>query len=399
MDTEQDLRGKSQEDVYRALRKHLGKEPVRSIWDRLLSERYVNDVVDKKQSRRESLNCFETLVSYYEFAEPISSNTPRQTRRPEPFIDESPDERREWLAKLAAIDAAKMGPVLRFRREVLGGQLLNLEDIEHWIEGKLKEEPAGEGKETISIRVQTRKPYTRVWARIMDNPSNEPDADTIMELGRTLIDDMKRYAKINQYYEAVSNGGYARGFSVSTRHGQPNLSYLIANGGKHRKHVMIAPDGVLDELAKISKMLSEYYQWDMAESVVFVLTDIPPSPLKSQAVLNWHNEIPALDTITITVPRSTSPQKLTAFYSDAKQNFQRSDDEHKTKERYRQLDEKMLLLAAFTRKHQGETVRERLLEWNQEIESTNPKWKYKESDTFNFDKHSKRAVNSLIGME
>ena len=138
------------EAIKKALAAYLHKPVREDIWELLIEDRYVQEVIDFPYE-----DSFERLKERYLFLDSRFPPTGRnQTARENTEREIPPDKRLITFAKITAIEAARHPDVISFRENVLGGQLLNPEDIKEWIEEQAK----NDGKATTWIKIKTLLP-------------------------------------------------------------------------------------------------------------------------------------------------------------------------------------------------------------------------------------------------
>jgi hypothetical protein len=126
---------RTEAEVRSALEKRLGRPVSDALWQGLVEDRYVAEVLHGEAG------AFDALVKQYRRRERWAREYQRESkteRREAP-----PDRRALLVSRLLAREASHLPEVKAFRREVLPGGLLSPEEVGPWIREKVRE--AGEG--------------------------------------------------------------------------------------------------------------------------------------------------------------------------------------------------------------------------------------------------------------
>lgn len=344
----------TEEDVRRLLEQRLRGPVDARVWNLLVEDRYVQEVIDGEEG------AFPQLMARYRKLLELASPAGRQEPRPREI---PPDHRLEALALVLAAEAAAYTPpahkepvVPAFRREVLGGRLLSLEGVAAWIEHAAAAE-AGEGRAMVLHLYLDQVPADRAqrWQYIRG------------ELARRAQESEK---------QAERRG---IGWAVEM------LAYpqRAENGDWWTAFVLISSrTSTLGRLKQVADILGRY-GWSEAEAVAFVLTGIPPRIPKGRAAAGrrW----PAPTRITLDVDPRLSRAEVAALYSQVRQQVFPGRDKPMT--------EKMLRLAVFWAGYPRRpgnpdlpegTWRACMTAWNRE-HTDRPEWHYEDYRWFSRD--------------
>ena len=295
---------------------------------------------------------------------PIGRKVPRMLTV---LKDDSPRGRelsdlRVWaISILLAQEAAKEPSVIAFRREVFGNNLLAHKDVEDWIRMQAKSDGPSAG-----------------WLQIPVVPDSEGSISTRMpEELREQFGDFLRWS--------VAAKGVVDGHPERL-----HLEYSIP--GDPWLHIQpIAEGGVLDRLCKLSRGLEVRYQWDLAQSTMFVLIGQRPEyqGVNSQIVIT--PQTPTSTRVNLEIDPSLTSRDVADIYQRLRKSL--------LPQRPRSMTSKHLRLAAFVAERpQDETRDSTMRAWNKEYpESEYPGHEY--DNRRNFSRDASQARQRLLHPE
>jgi len=304
------------------------------IWDLIVEDGYVGQALNPDPMWRDVeglLKRYRKLENLIEGYRKPAAREPREVRLP-------PDRRLIALSEILAAEASRLPEVLRFRQEVLGGQLIPLEQVPSWIEQKAKEDGRGTHRVEIPLPPGYELPDTMdvlppEWLRGL--------ADTIEKHG------LRIYC----------------GFRLDT------LSYPGPPGEAWARAIPVRHDGVLGRLKTIARQLCRRYPaWQEAQAVAFVLSGVIPVIPKGRLRYNFHMHMPA--TITMTLDPRLSKDEVASLYARHRRKLFEGQD--------KPMSEKHLKLAVFLAENPSGTWAERMSKWN----ACYPQWTYENYRTF-----------------
>lgn len=331
-------RFESEADVRTALRRRLGR-PVRDdIWELLVEDYYVGEVL-----KNEFPDAFDSLFRQYRRLNRLGSERMRRSR---PMVGEAPpDKRWQLISKILAEDAQEYPLVRRFRREHLQERLLEPQEVEAWIEDSAQEDG----------------PPTR-WLTLPCPPKHtlttRPDGSVVVEpplFVKELSHGLKEEVRL--------------------------LSWVGGQGWVRRKAVAAA--GVLNTLHELAVHLARRYGWHEAKCTTFVLTGQVPvlSPIRYR--VSYHGgSVYERARIRLEVDPGVSPDRLVDVYRKVRRGV--------SPRRRRPLSPKIADLVSFILGHPAGSWEARRKIWNEE----HPDWRYDHRRSFSRDFH--RAVASLF---
>lgn len=232
---------RTENDVRAALGAKIGGPVSPAIWDRLVKDRYVQEVLDGYP------DAFANLCKRYKQLEEIKKEpgkkkTAKSARRREWSLP--PDRLMLLRSRLLAQIASDFPLVRWFRRQYLpDGLPLLWDDVPDWI----AHQAAVDGP-----------PST--WVEFVLPPGH-----------RLEYDQEGRVYRVTPPLESIPVTGAHRQF----------LDFIRPDRPDEVQSVPVAAGGVLDALRKTSEWLAAEMGWTKAQATVFVLTDRPPvfSPL------------------------------------------------------------------------------------------------------------------------
>lgn len=247
-----------------------------------------------------------------------------------------PDPRMEALARIAAAEAARHPLVLAFRQDVLGGKLLEPQDVPNWIETRAREE---EPTWCVTLRVPAPPPRPKP-GRVLDG--------------------------VNM--EAVRKAASQAGPDSVTGWRPESLPYVAADGLPAR--VAISAEGVLAQLKRAAEELAWLFGWDIADAVTFVLSGkVCERPHIRARIVEpaWGPPV-----IRLEADPSTPARQVVEVYKELRRRASRGAS--------RKIGERVAELAVFLaeRRNSGLTWAELAAEWNRR----HPKWRYANHNSF-----------------
>lgn len=301
------------------------------IWRLLVKDRYVDEALNPEfRNVRGLLERYRELEALKGHREP-AVREPREVRLP-------PDKRLIALSEILAAEASRLPEVLRFRQEVLGGQLIPREQVPSWIEQKAEEDGGGTHRVEIPLPPGHELP--------------DPMGKLSPEWLRRLADTIEKHG-LRIYC----------GFRPDT------LSYPGLPGEDWARRVPVRHDGVLGRLKRIAGQLCKRYPpWQEAQAVAFVLSGAIPLVPIGRVTYHLSSHMPARMTMMVD-PRLSKEEVADLYARHRRKLFQGQD---------KPMTEKHLRLAVFLAENPTSTWAERMLKWN----ASYPQWGYKNYRTF-----------------
>jgi hypothetical protein len=331
---------KSAEDLRNAVEKRLGAPVNQRIWQRLLDDRWVNEVMGGFSTVGELLDQYRKEAAFVQ--EAARSSTARSEYRNPP-----PDTRAVLLSRLLVQEAERLPVVKQFRREHLPSGLLKEDEVEPWIE----EQRGKDGKHTLWIELPLPLEPAVAEQLTSDRP---PPPDLL-----------------------------ARQSAAIKR---KTLAYLGEDNWVRRCPVHVS--GVLDKLRGLSKSLARKFDWREAAAAQFVLTGKTPlvasvriktQPSSSRVPSGAYNRVRVMLDVDPEIP----PTKAVKAFREVRQRVRRG-------ERYQPLSRKIATLVGFVLDRPEDTWEEKMRHWNEQY----PEWRYGHSSNIAKDYH--RAVRKLL---
>ncbi|MEW6523645.1 MAG: hypothetical protein AB1445_08780 [Bacillota bacterium] len=324
----------TEEDVRRLLAGKIGREVLDDIWELLVDDNYVQEVLDGHG------DAFNVLVERYRRYWGLKARSPqtKTTAKPVKECEIPPDRRHLALAEIAAIEASRMPEVVAFREEALAGQLMPLEEVPAWVEAKAKEE----GEATSWVRVPL-----------------PPGVDVNFSRGHTLdwIKSLEEVAADKATWYPVGEEFEMLLYPPPPAEEQASRAIPIRRGG------------ILYRLKFIAKRLTKTFTWwQEAQAVAFVLSGPIPLPAKGRGRIVWHSSSPSR--IQLDLDPRLSSQEVASLYAKVRKHVFAGRD--------KPMSDKHLALAVFLAKHPDGTWKQIMKAWNEEKE----KWIYSEWRSF-----------------
>jgi hypothetical protein len=338
----------SEEDIKAEVEKKLGKKVNEVIWDILKEDGYIEEVLGGYE------NAFNLLLRRYRRQEKVYLEGAKagvgiygaQRLFPPPKKEDSPIPQADIvLSKLLAAKVSKLPFVKQFRREVLGGKLLQPDEIEGWIQATKEQD----GPPTRYAKIRAKKVNVTI------------DKDNWWPL------------KIMPAFEADDVIGIEHEF----------LSYPSKK--EWAECVPINVDGTLGRLKSVAGRIIKYYcpAWQEGQAVAFILTgQTPVIPKVRYGVKLTSSGGPCW--VTLKFDARIKPQDLAREYSKIRRKIMGNSHA-------KPLTKKHQELAVFAAEHKEGLTWEKLMhKWNEKF----PKWAYKNYRLFCRDAIG--AINRLL---
>ena len=250
---------------------------------------------------------------------------PRMLRRGNGSKEPSPTPllRSQALSILLAKEAEKETEVQAFRQEVLGANLLDVDQIENWITSQA----ALDGSETFWLKVPVE--YDSDGSITSQSVSGGGSGSWRLEGKESVLGDIEvRYVE----------------YSVP--------------GGEWLQLQATASGGVLERLWRISRFpLALKYPWTSAQGTMFVLTGLYPEVRGIEAQGMMPMSVKAATRVTLVIDPTVTPDEVRDEYHRLRQQLLVG--------RYKTRSDKHLRLAAFIAERPGtESWQDSMLAWN-----------------------------------
>lgn len=240
-----------------------------------------------------------------------------------------PDERLLALCEVLALHAARRRDVQAFRTEILGGRLIQDEDIPEWIERQVAKE--GQSGHLLTVTVAVSE-------------------DALPPIGASVQEQLTAAQRAVAAGQPVRYGLEAPVIGYPTKDGAAQFTY-------------VAFGGTLWRLKKLAQSLAKEYGWQEAQAVAFVLTGAVPLLPRGWVRLSWRTSGPR---ITLEVDPRLSRTEVARLYGRWRGRVFRGAD--------KPIERKAARLAVFAEEYRdsGLSWRELMALWNQQY----PEWKY-----------------------
>jgi len=303
------------------------------------------------------------------------------------------DARLATLTRIAAIYATREGgEVRRIRDNLLGGTLLQPEDVPAWLRARAAEqEPQAQMDITFSAGDAGEwlpSGGERDWLRSFMQPATAAPPRIVSPV--PLLWDREQCAAWLEGVAADIRGGRVE----PPQHGQLAERLHFWSGGPdgfHRDFVPVGVAGPLRRLKDVLVGLLTIIPWpDEADAVDFVLAgQMPRVPRASMRAIYSH--LPALSRLELTIDPRLSSRDVAAFYQRGRAEFIGGRD--------KPMQEKHLELALFCGEQlTGEPKwRELRSEWNERF----PDWRYDDDDPMarRFARDARAAFKRVVGLD
>ena len=334
----------STQQIKRDAEKRLGRPIPKKVWGYLVDHFFINDIADGSGTIEELVTHAAELMDLGGSGHPVKPLGSMDAFL-EPVATDSAADRKAAMSELVASHARRSPFVEGFRSDVLSDGLLDLEQVDQWIKAKAKQD----GPATLYVAVPLgSSSWDRKGQKVIIDPPLK-------------VSEAPPFAK----------------FTTET------LSYALPDS-EWSYSVAVAPGGVLQRLAMLSKQLAKQYTWQEAQATTFVLTGRVPllSSIRVNTSLNLPME--TLSRITITADPTAAPNDVAAAFKKARGQILSG--------RPRTLSRKHLELILFCdERPDAETWMERMEAWNDE----HPNWAYTEPK--NFLRDANQGVRRLLG--
>jgi hypothetical protein len=265
---------------------------------------------------------------------------------------ESNQSHQEAVSRAIAAIARQLPEVKSFRREILNGHTLRPEEIEPWIEQRRKEQIYPHAV-LVRLKAGFTLKYQSGWN--LEPPISSAKNDQIEGLS------------------PVDSLDYAR----------PGSDWKYGC-------VPVGRDGTLRVVRQLAKKLATLFNWQDAQSTVFLLTDWTPlidtflvtlNPPPSLALPYEGGELACLTRVTLTMDPMMTPRELSEKYARLRNRL--------LVRKPRAQSSKHLELAIFATKY-PDLDRKNMEQWGREF----PRWKY--SQVSRFAKEARDARRRLL---
>jgi hypothetical protein len=304
------------------------------------------EMIDRMRKRMEAWGALDPKPQpVLKMLPPISSDD-RQAA-----VSES-ETRAHALSILIAESASQDEEVRRFRGDVLNDKLLELDQVEPWIEDQAQVDK-GAGRSSRLLQMVPVPPEHNIRPE-----QNSYCLDPPLTL------------------EALT--------PPATLHIK-TLEYLVP-GDEWVRRVPVAIGGALERLQIISERLAQNHRWHPAQATLFVLTGAAPliSILSVEVQPTNRGVITGPSRIALTVDPMVPPEKVRASYERIRQKI--------VGKGHREMRERQFKLAVFTKlSPEEEPWAERVAKWNEMVPD---KLGYR--STSNFKRDAERAVERLL---
>lgn len=327
----------------------LGRDIPDDIWELLVEDGYVQEVLGGVEDHKESLKRMERRARRY--LRLISATPDSQRREFIPKKGSRLRNRMQAVSALLALEATKHPWVIRYRRDVLQDQLLDADKVEQW----------------VLSQYQAQKGFT-YWAVEVPLPT-----------GALVLQDPR-----SGYFFTDPPLLVDKEFPTIRRVEVRRLSYTVP-GDLNPRIVPVVADGVLGRLWRLSNKLEEIYGWTKTQGTMFVLTGHPPTIAPAWLMPDYRMPYQVTSRINLEIDPAVSPKEVAEFYRRARKEV--------ISGRHRTLSEKHLQLARFlTARPEDESWAERLSAWNEAY----PQWAYSADQVKNFSRNCMKARERLL---
>ncbi|MDP7627315.1 MAG: hypothetical protein QF530_05310 [SAR202 cluster bacterium] len=324
-------------EIREELSKRLRRRISEPIWQSLVEERYVKEVMVDQSS-------IEDLEARYQSRLNLIAAHNSFIKEPRNRVVEEiePDRRLRAISGLLAQKANNEPYVKEFRRIYLGGNLISVEGVEAW------------------IRRQAQDDGLPTTYRI---------------------------------HREVLNGDRVEGDNPETYSVQSELLSFVSADKTAVCRINISNKGVLAAAKAISLRLSTEYGWSGDKSVLFLLCgvvpEIPKATVESIFRLGKRNST----SLRIEVEDTASPEFVREIYRDARDQIRKDIN----KKPFRTISDKHISLAEVYGGSKKGTWDSMMHEWNND----HPKWSYEDAayGARNFRRDCIQAMERLIGKD
>lgn len=316
----------NREDVWREVRRRLGKDPDPLVWALVEEDNYVEDALEAADGGPgELVAALDAAARRYRRLEELRTAPRPKNANTAPSRSELPgDEILAILSAIMATDAAQSPFVQAFRHHVLSDRLLTEEEAGQW---HVKH------AETARTHAWARGPSDSLWR--WDG------------LARTDVDESE-WAVYG--HVAYLTGRAADWPKAMQGLGEPNES-----------------DRILDFLNCVCDILVERYGWSRGpydRVARFVLTGTPPPLSKGHIGTLVNRRFPEASLFIIHVLPSTSPREVMEMYSSYRRAVTHADKRHR-----KLMVERATLALFIAQQNDGRTWEAGMKGWNARGES------------------------------
>lgn len=303
--------------VYEALKADRGTPPPGEAFDLAIKKRAIDEFLNDESVSIDDLS--ETIDGYEDLIQKLKE-VRSEARSPAPgqvSADGPKDHRSEALNKIFALQAAADGAVLGFRSEHLEAGLLDMSEVESWLEQAAQADGAA-----------------TVWITVPAEALNQAEIPLETDLDR-----------LPGYVEKLE------------------LLRYVADKARYTRSIPVRTEGVLAELAEISSRIAARYGWDEAATTTFILTGLLPIPrgIRADTTEPWPWP-EARRRITLEVPLDATPSEVANLYRRLRDHM--LGDEPRSR---KSLTQRSADLAVFAAEHSsGHTWEEARKNWNRQ---------------------------------
>ncbi len=331
------MKEKTESQVKQDLKKRLGQPVSDVLWDRLVKDFYVNEVI---QGERDITSLANKYREFDHLALAREMERKRSTQMGRVVKKLPPDSRTFLQGKMLSSKAAEDLLVKRFRTEYLPDGLLAREDVEPWI----KEQVRNEGRMITYDEdnfITSRRREDSGPGGISYSSQVEVKPPLPLSLSASSLEFRARV-----------------------------LNYRIPGASQSYSIRGIRKGGALANLRTVSKHLAHRYGWEEEQATVFVLTGEPVvmSPIVVTILAFDASADPGPSSnrrIVMDIDSEVAPEMVKRVYSTQRKSLRQKD-------RYRSLSERVAKLVSFVLDHPDDTWKERWTAWNHAY----PQWKY-----------------------
>ncbi len=335
------MRYRTHDEIQAALARRLGHGTKEEVWDRLVDEDYVREVLEETAE-----------IDYLEEKYREFNRIPgRLHQPPESAVDSGLRQiRLQILSDLTARQAATEKSVITFRQQHLTEGLLKPQEVVEWITRQAMED--GPASRYLRVPIPDGYELVRRNGRIITEP--------LLAISET---------------------------TSATQIEMELLSYTSPDDQWIRR-LPVKHGGTLDRLRAVSKALARRYTWKEAQATTFVLTDISPLLSSLRGGVRMAFSQPISSRINMEIDPTLTPEEVAERYKKLRAPLIGA--------RYRSMSEKHLRLAEFYGGHkpEGTTWTALMDKWNH---SQDRDWGYNRFETFARD--CKRAWERLMGRD
>ena len=364
----------TEEDVRKAVERELNREPDPELWDWLVEDRYVSEVLNAFDEAEHEDALKELLNRYRIFAKRRrGSGAARAPQRRET----EPDARADALAFILSAEAHYRPLVRRFRRKTLRtDEPLKPLEARSWITKQIH----AQGDPTIRIeRALSPSGRPMPLGAISRNPRPQlfPESwnpSVAKRLPKKVIELIKSGSCP---WLPIGEKGIGKIASLSITHADPAMSGSAWSLRTEIISIRGFPDlpvrlgSALSELKRVSEHLGQSLGLAACDWALFILSGIPPEPALASSWVR-SGPCPALDRIQIDAGPSTGPQEVVQLFQKSKQRLLELERERLGREfsfGQKTTDTRLRLAMMAAQLNDGRTWDEARLTWNKQYPS------------------------------